>query len=94
MTPQKQTKQAVFNRLALLYMAQTLKENKMNLYKVTFVTGSKPNSMRVKAKNENLAWGYAKQYGLPSKVEPACSRWWYLIFPVAFLLGAYGAQML
>ena len=66
----------------------------MNLYKVTFVTGSKPSSMRVKAKNENLAWGYAKQYGLPSKVEATCSRWWYLIYPAAFLLGVYGAQML
>jgi len=66
----------------------------MNLYKVTFVADSNIRAMRVKAKNENLAWGYAKQYGLPSKVEPACSRWWYLIYPVAFLLCFYGAQML
>ena len=66
----------------------------LNLYKVTFVTGSCLRSMRVKAKNENLAWGYAKQYGLPSKVESACSRWWYLIYPAAFLLGVYGAQTL
>lgn len=66
----------------------------MNLYKVTFVTGSKKSSMRVKAKNENLAWGYAKQYGLPSKVEATCSRLWHLIWPVLFCLGFYGAQML
>ncbi|QIG62457.1 hypothetical protein [Pseudoalteromonas phage AL] len=66
----------------------------MNLYKVTFVAGSKPSSMRVKAKNENLAWGYAKQYGLPSKVEATCSRLWHLIWPALFCLGLYGAQML
>ena len=66
----------------------------MNLYKVTFVTGSNIRAMRVKAKNENLAWGYAKQYGLPSKVEVACSRLWYLIWPALFGLGLYGAQML
>ncbi|WMM36591.1 hypothetical protein [Pseudoalteromonas phage PS_L5] len=66
----------------------------MNLYKVTFVAGSKKSSMRVKAKNENLAWGYAKQYGLPSKVEAVCSRLWHLIWPALFCLGLYGAQML
>ncbi len=66
----------------------------LNLYKVTFVAGSNIRAMRVKAKNENLAWGYANQYGLPPKVEPACSRWWYLIYPAAFLLGVYGAKML
>lgn len=67
---------------------------KLNLYKVTFVAGSKPISMRVKAKNKNLAWGYAKQYGIPSKVETACSRLWYLVWPALFALGFYGAQML
>ena len=67
---------------------------KMNLYKVIFVAGSNIRAMRVKAKNENLAWGYAKQYGLPSKVESTCSRWWYLIYPALFCLGVYGAQML
>ena len=66
----------------------------MNLYKVTFVAGSKKSSMRVKAKNENLAWGYAKQYGLPSKVEAVCSRLWHLIWPALFCLGLDGAQML
>ena len=66
----------------------------MNLYKVTFVSGSKKRSMRVKAKNENLAFGYAKQYGLPSNVETACSRLWHLIWPALFILGLYGAQML
>jgi len=66
----------------------------MNLYKVTFVSGSKPRSIRIKDKNKNLAWGYAKQYGIPSKVEVTCSRWWYLIYVVAFGLGFYGAQML
>ncbi|YP_010660119.1 hypothetical protein PP590_gp36 [Pseudoalteromonas phage HS1] len=66
----------------------------MNLYKVTFVAGSKMRHIRVKAKNENLAWWYAKQYGSPSKVEVVCSRWWYLIYVVAFGLGFYGAQML
>lgn len=66
----------------------------MNLYKVTFVAGSNMRSIRVKAKNENLAWGYAKQYGLPSKVEAVCSRWWYLIYVIAFCLCFYGAQML
>ena len=67
---------------------------KMNLYKVIFVAGSNIRAMRVKAKNENLAWGYAKQYGLPSKVEATCSRWWYLIYLVLFCLGAYGVQTL
>ena len=67
---------------------------KMNLYKVIFVAGSNIRAMRVKAKNENLAWGYAKQYGLPSNVESTCSRWWYLIYPALFCLGVYGAQML
>ncbi len=66
----------------------------MNLYKVTFVAGSKNRSMRIKAKNRNLAWGYAKQYGIPSKVDAVCSRWWYLIYAVCFSLGFYGAQML
>ena len=63
----------------------------MNLYKVTFVAGSKNRSMRFKAKNRNLAWGYAKQYGIPSKVEAACSRWWHLVWVVLFGLGFYGA---
>ena len=67
---------------------------KMNLYKVTFVAGSNIRAMRVKDKNENLAFGYAKQYGLPSKVEPTCSRWWYLIYFVSFLIGWFGAGML
>ena len=77
-----------------LLLAQTLKENEMNLYKVTFLAGSGLRSMRVKAKNENLARGYAKQYGLPSKVEAVCSRLWHLIWVALFGLGFYVAQVL
>lgn len=66
----------------------------MNLYKVTFVNGSGLRSMRVKAKNENLARRYARQYGVIASCEKTVSRWWYLIHLVAFGLGFYGAQML
>lgn len=61
----------------------------MKLFKVTFVKGSNVRSMRVRAKNANLAYGYAKQHGIPSTVEPTHSRWWYMVYPALVALGLF-----
>ena len=63
----------------------------MSTYKIKFINGGK---MRVTAKTEFLAKLYASQYGTVASCEETVSRWWYLIYPVAFLLGVYGAKML
>lgn len=63
----------------------------MNIYKIKFINGGK---MRVTAKTEFLARRHASQYGTVARCEETVSRWWYLIYPVAFCLGLYGAQML
>lgn len=63
----------------------------MSKYKIKFINGGK---MRVTAKTEFLARRYASQYGTVASCKETVSRWWHLIYPVAFLLGLYGAQML
>lgn len=56
----------------------------MKRFKVKFINGS---SMTLKANNRNHAYGLANKHGMVSDIKPACSKLWYLIYPLFFAIG-------
>ena len=43
--------------------------------------------MTLEANNRNHAYGLAKKHGMVSDIKPACSKLWFLVFPVVAMIG-------